>query len=202
MGSRIKHEIKALTFHEVGVKIDDALDSAKMEFAKFKGGQETLAEAMKHLEGLCSHVDNDTKSGIYDLQTAGHVKKYITRSIEVLRNMGIQCEVGSYTSQGKIQAFQKAVGLAKNLYDTERAAAEAVAAAEAETEGVKTEPARPGDRDEGKHPGDPLADRREPKVSQEDIPPSKQEAEAVDFEPVPVPAVPAQAPKRGRRKAV
>jgi hypothetical protein len=155
--SKLKHEIKAAALHEMGMKLEDVLEAAKMELAKFRGVQEANKELMQKVEDLCAHVDNDLKSGVFDITTAGHVKKYILRAVEVVRNLGIQAEVNAYTSQGRIQGTQKTIALTKAMFDTERAS---VAAMDAAEKALATgEELRPHERVAGVHPGNPLADR-------------------------------------------
>jgi hypothetical protein len=112
---------------------------------------------MQKVEDLCAHVDNDLKAGVFDIATAGHVKKYILRAVEVIRNLGIQAEVNAYTAQGRIQGTQKTIALTKAMFDAERAS---VAAMEAIEKAVAAgEEVRPHERVSGVHPGNPLADR-------------------------------------------
>jgi hypothetical protein len=155
--SKLKHEIKASALHEMGVKLEDVLEAAKMELAKFRGVQESNKELMQKVEDLCAHVDNDLKAGVFDIATAGHVKKYILRAVEVIRNLGIQAEINSYTAQGRIQGTQKTIALTKAMFDAERASVVAMEAIEKAV--AAGEEVRPHERVSGVHPGNPLADR-------------------------------------------
>lgn len=155
--SKLKHEIKAAALHEMGMKLEDVLDAAKMELAKFRGVQEANKELMQKVEDLCAHVDNDLKAGVFDIATAGHVKKYILRAVEVVRNLGIQAEISSYTAQGRIQGTQKTIAMTKAMFDAERAAVVAIETVEKAV--AAGEEIRPHERVPGVHPGNPLADR-------------------------------------------
>lgn len=183
--SKLKHEIKAAALHEMGMKLEDVLDAAKMELAKFRGVQEANKELMQKVEDLCTHVDNDLKAGVFDIATAGHVKKYILRAVEVVRNLGIQAEISAYTAQGRIQGTQKTIALTKAMFDAERASI--VAMEKVEKAIADGEDLRPHERVSGVHPGNPLADR----VRKSDPTPSVEVA--APMEPPPKPEVPTKA---------
>jgi hypothetical protein len=162
---RVKHEVKVLTYHEMGVKLDDQLEAAKSEQSGFDGAKKAFALGRSKVEELTSHIDKDAKDGTLDVEQATLVKRWVLRSMEVLRNLGIQAEVQAYQAQGKVIALEKSVNIIKALHDNEKVLLDSVVALEKAiadgTVEVEDDPRRPVSRNTGEHPGDPLASRRE-----------------------------------------
>lgn len=168
MGNILKHEIKALTYHEVGSKLDDQLEAAQREQSGFDGAKQALTSAKTLVEGLTAHVDKDLKDGTLDIEQATLAKRWVLRSAGVIQNLGIQAEVQNYQAQGKVLALRQAVKVTNSLYTTEKDLWEG-AKNSTSGEEVGDEGGRPVARAVGTHPGNPLEERRE--VAPE--PPSK-----------------------------
>jgi hypothetical protein len=192
MGNKLKHEIKALTYHEVGVKMDDLLEGAKADLTRFDGAKQALIQGKQKVEELTLHVDKDMREELMSPEQASLVKRYLIRAVSVLQNLGIQSEIQYYQTQGRVAAMEKAVGITKGFYDAEKARFEAADAAEKEVllGGVEEEDSRrPSAREVGTHPGNAIADRKEE---------SKQ---AVEETPVEIVSEPTDEPvKRIRKK--
>jgi len=166
--NKLKSEVKALTYHEVGAKLDDQLESAEREQFSMEGAKIALTEAKNLVEQLLSHVDKDVQEGVLDVAQATLAKRWVMRSMQVVQNLALRAEVQNYQSQGKVLALRQTVKVAKSLYDAEKANLDALI--KAETEETETvDPRRPDARVSGTHPGDPLADRREKGVAQVEV---------------------------------
>ena len=169
MSSKLKHEVKALTYHEIGMRLDDQLDAAKSEQSGFEGAKQAFQVATKRVEDLTSHIDKEVKDGTLDLEQSTLAKRWVLRAVNIVSNLAIQSEVQLYQAQGKVMALNQAVKHAKTMYDQEKARLdEAIAAEKALSEAVDSgeevladDPKRPSARPVGEHPGDPLAARRE-----------------------------------------
>jgi len=164
MGNKLKHEIKALTYHEVGMKMDDLLEGAKADLARFDGAKQALIHGKQKVEELTQHVDKDMREELMSPEQAALVKKYLIRAVSVLQNLGIQSEIQYYQTQGRVAAMEKAVGVTKSFYDTERAKFDAADAAEKEVllgAVEEDDSRRPKAREVGTHPGNAIADRKE-----------------------------------------
>ncbi len=120
-----KGELKAAVVHEVGVKVDDMLESAKAESAKHTGANVALLAAAKKVAELAQHVDKDLEEGkLNDLEphlVAQAVKKYITRCEGVLHNLAEVSARAKLTSEGRIQMAELIVGNLKKVHDAELA---------------------------------------------------------------------------------
>lgn len=173
MGNKLKHEIKALTYYEVGMKMDDLLEGVKSDLARYDGAKQALVHGKQKVEELTVHVDKDMKEELMTPEQASLVKKYILRAVNILMNLGIQSEVQHYQTQGKVIAMEKVVKVTKDFYDAEKVKQEASELAEKEAllGGVEEDPRRPVAREMGTHPGNAIADRKASKKSiEESIP--------------------------------
>jgi hypothetical protein len=178
---KIKHEVKVLTYHEMGVKLDDQLEAAKLEYSSLDGSKKAFAFGKSKVEELTAHIDKDTRDGTLDVEQSTLAKRWVLRAVAVLQNLGVQSEVQSYQAQGKIIALEKSVGIVKTLHDNEKALLDSVVALEkAVADGtVEVEDLRrPVARSVGDHPGDPLADRREETASVPEVEQAIEEAES------------------------
>lgn len=155
MGNKLKHEIKSLTYHEIGVKLDDQLEAAKGEKHGYDGAKSALARTKILIENLTANIDVEAKDGALTIEASALAKKWVLRAANVVQNIGIQAEVQAHQAHGKIIALEQAVKVTKTLYEAEKAQLEA------ESEGEERDPRRPDARPSGQHPGNPLADRRE-----------------------------------------
>jgi hypothetical protein len=149
--SVLKSELKQLVTHEIGVRVDDALEGAKREQHALEGRQVAFAEGAKAVEVLLAHVDKDVTEEKYDLATADLIKKYVVRSIQVLQGLAAQGTNLMLAQAGKVQAFAHTVTLLNGMLAAEKANAEkmraAISAASAspplESGEAPTEPPRP-----------------------------------------------------------
>lgn len=120
-----KGELKAAVVHEVGVKVDDMLESAKAESAKQTGANVALLAAAKKVAELAQHVDKDLEAGDLENLEPPHVaqaiKKYITRCEGVLHNLAEVAARAKLTSEGRVQMAELIVGNLKKVHDAEHA---------------------------------------------------------------------------------
>jgi hypothetical protein len=126
-------KIRAQVAHEIGVRLDDALEAARGETVRWEGSNQGLLMGQKAILGLLPHVDRDIEEGKYDLQTATAVKLYINRCAQVCANMAVQSSTQRAMSQGQIQMGEANVKVVKKFHEDELRRAEAIAAAEAES---------------------------------------------------------------------
>jgi hypothetical protein len=129
--SLLKSELKQLFTHEVGVRIDDALEAAKRDLNVLDGRQQAFLDGAKAVEALQTYVNKDVDEDKFDLKTAEHVKRYVTRAVTALQNLSQQAVGAKLTAQGKVLGFEHTITLLKGIMDAERAKAEAIRAAAA-----------------------------------------------------------------------
>lgn len=139
-----KAELKRLVTHEIGVRVDDALDVARNDRFKLEGRLGAFADAAKALEGVLGAVDKDIEAQVFDPATGQHVKNYVLRCAQLMQSLGQQTGTQRLMQQGKVQAFEHTVALLKNLMEDELRKAQDVAVPPAAVPPpAPTVPARP-----------------------------------------------------------
>jgi hypothetical protein len=129
--SVLKSELKQLVAHEVGVRVEDALEGTKRDLAVMEGRQAGLSEGAQTIEALLGFVDKDLDAGTLDIPTAEAVKRFITRGVHALNNAAQNAANLRIAQTGKVQALTQTVGMLQDMIDKEKAKAEAMIAAQA-----------------------------------------------------------------------
>lgn len=122
--SILKAELKQLVTHEIGVRIDDALEAAKRELSVLDGKHAAFTDGAKAIEALQAMVDKDVEEEVFDLKTAAVVKKYVTRGVNALQNLAQQASLHKIGQTGKVQGFEHTISLLKGIFEAEKAKAE------------------------------------------------------------------------------
>lgn len=117
--SVFKSVIKAAAAQEIGEVADNLLEAAQFEVKSYEGGMAALQEGHKAIEALCAHVDKDVTDGVYDLQEAGHIKRYLARAAQIPLNMQIQAGNNRLIAQGKVAAYTQIVQRIKKYQEAE-----------------------------------------------------------------------------------
>jgi hypothetical protein len=154
--TKMKSEIRAATFHEVGVQADNLLEAAKVEAAGNQMAKQALLVARQRIEQHSAVVDRDVEAGKLTLVEASKAKHYITQCANILESLAVQAEVQMYLAQGKASTAAQLVQRLKTSFDQEKAKAEA----EVPSGPTEPPPTEPLARAVGAHPGNPLASRR------------------------------------------
>ncbi len=130
--SVLKSELKQLVTHEVGVRVEDALEAAKKEQATLEGKQSGFLDGAKAVEALLTLVDKDLTEEKVDLPTAEAIKRWLLRAFTALQNLSQQASNLKVIQMGKVQGFEHTVKLLQNMIEQEKQkAAQLVAAQEA-----------------------------------------------------------------------
>jgi hypothetical protein len=124
--SVLKSEMKQMVTHEVGVRVEDALEAAKKELSLLEGRQSAFADGAKSLEALLGLVDKDIEETKYDAAVGEHVKRYILRSVHALNNLAANAANLRIAQTGKVQAYTQTISLLQNMIEAEKAKAAAV----------------------------------------------------------------------------
>lgn len=119
------HEIRAGFAHELGCKLDDMLEAAKLEVARGEGSRTALQMAAKKVSELALAVNKDLDEGKLDnlegsLAIAGVIKDYLTRAVTALESGVVAAESHRLQVQGRVQAFEMIVGNVKKIHDLEQ----------------------------------------------------------------------------------
>jgi hypothetical protein len=125
-----KSELRAAGMHEVGVRLDDLLEAARKEVLRCEGAALGLFQCAKAVNDLNAHVDLDVSEGKYDLETAGHVKRYLSRASQVVQNLGVASNNSKMASAGQVQMAETMVTVTKKMFDAEVTKREQIVEAE------------------------------------------------------------------------
>jgi hypothetical protein len=134
----LKAEMKQMVTHEIGVRVDDALEAARKELAVLEGRQTAFLDGAKAVEALMKAVDADCDSEKYGLEVGAEIKRYLSRGSQALQNLSIQANNMRIAQAGKVQGFEHTIRLLQNLIEQEKQKVEQ-AKAKAEEEGVDVE---------------------------------------------------------------
>jgi hypothetical protein len=119
-----KSEFKAAVVSELGVKVEDMAEAAKLDVARNEGAKEALLIASKKVMELTVHVDKDLDEGLFSeagepLVVARLIKKYLSRAATVLESGSVSAENHCLIAQGRLQALQLVVTNMGKIRDAE-----------------------------------------------------------------------------------
>lgn len=121
-----KADIKIAVSCDLGARVEDSMESAKAEVLRQEGSTSALLQAAKACEVLGTHVDKDVDEGKFDLECATHVKRYLERATNALRNLSAHAEQGRVLALGKVNALETTVKIIAKYRDEESAKASAM----------------------------------------------------------------------------
>jgi len=131
MSNVVKSEVKIFAAQEIGVAMDDLLESAQAEVNKCLGAKAALLSAAKTVGHLSGHIDKDVEGGLFDEEASVLIKRYVARAVSGLENLAQSSGNQHLIAIGRVQALEKAVESIKKFQDSERAKMAVKLAAEA-----------------------------------------------------------------------
>jgi hypothetical protein len=156
-----KAQVKVGTAHEIGCRLDDALEAATKDLYRLEGAAQAFRQAAQSVEGLAKHVDREMDEGKFDLETAKLIKKYVERAHQMMTNLTMQADNNRMAQTGKVSGAEAAVQLVKKFRDDEERKAEALRVALAARAAEAEAPvADEGPRPVGLRPGASIKERR------------------------------------------
>lgn len=115
-----KSELKKLTIHDIGCRVDDMLEACNKEREQLIGGKSAAEQVAKLIDSLNSHADKDLESGaIPDLETLSLVKKYIGRAFFAAKGLADNLANREVMSAGKQDLASKVIDMLSNMQDQE-----------------------------------------------------------------------------------
>jgi hypothetical protein len=109
--STFMRDVRIQAFHEVGVKIDDALEAARLETARREGAYAAYVNSARNVIELI-------KSAAESNNTAA-ATEWVKKSAEVCENLALQAQALVHASRGAEKQTSALVALVKQLYDLE-----------------------------------------------------------------------------------
>jgi len=132
-----KYDSKIEAIHEIGVRLDDALEATKVEMTRHEGAQGAYLHSAKSVQALQAHLAKDAEEGRVDSTAAKIAAEWVARAVQVCENLSKQAGNAVLMSKGAELQTTRLVSLVKNLHelevarrDREAAPAEATAAPE------------------------------------------------------------------------
>lgn len=106
--------------HEIGIKVEDSLETARREIAILEGRTAGLKDAVKVLEAVPSRLSKDVEEGKLDLELAAKVGEYVTLASKTLQQLVTNSVTQRGIAAGKVQGLEQTVKLLSNLLGKER----------------------------------------------------------------------------------
>lgn len=116
--------------HDIGLRLDDALEASEREATRLEGGAEWVTRAAPFVIQAHAAIEAEVESGKMDLEAAQVAKAILSRLGSQLSQLATQATSDMQAARGKVAAFRAAVGLTKQAFDSETAKAKAAAQAE------------------------------------------------------------------------
>lgn len=115
-----KAEVKMLTLHGLGCRVDDMLEGVQQELYRTEGGVVTLASAKKAVEQLSELVSDDVAKQRYDENTAAKIKEYLERCVLLLATQQKRADFERIAAHGKITALKSVIEIVKKEHAAEK----------------------------------------------------------------------------------
>lgn len=125
-----KSDIKISVAHEIGCRLDDALESINKDLYRLEGASSVYRHVIQVLHELNVIVDSDHVEEKIDIDSFNAVKKYFEKAIVVIKQQSMQAENNKHIQLGKIQSMQSAIHITKCLKDEEETKSKLSAARE------------------------------------------------------------------------
>lgn len=119
-----KTELRKAAIHEVGSRLDDALEASKADQYRLEGGVKAAQVAFERVGQLIVVVSGDMDKGALDIEQAKLVKGYLAQAQAQMRDLVISTEKRMHMAAGAVLGMERAVREAKSAYDREAAKAE------------------------------------------------------------------------------
>lgn len=114
-----KSEIKMGVAHDIGCRLEDALEAAKQDVYRWEGAKMAYTQATKDVNGLLGHLKRDVEEQKLSMDQGILVQRWLTRSRDVCQNLTLQADAMICKVKGKVEAMEKAVKITKGVYDVE-----------------------------------------------------------------------------------
>lgn len=114
-------ELKQQVVHEVGVRVEDAMEAAKGEVHLIEGRQTAFLEAAQLSEMLSASLNKDVDAGTLTMDEAKKLMPYLTKLAQQFRQLTVQMANQRNLAAGKVQGLEQTVKLLNNMVEIEKA---------------------------------------------------------------------------------
>ena len=118
-----KTELRSAGMSEVGNKLDDVLEATKHELHRAEGGQASVQVSMERVLQLTTTVNKEVDDGVLSIDDAKLVKTWLVKVQMLLKGQAAENDNRMMVSKGVVLGVDRAVKVAKTMYDLEMAKA-------------------------------------------------------------------------------
>ena len=140
-----KSDIKIGAIHELGCRFDDSLELMEKDLYRFEGVIAAYRQVVQMADDFRGVIEKDLASQKLSHEAYEVVKGYFDKLSNILNQQSDKSESNKFIQQGKLQAMQMAVQIAKRFKEEEE---------------LKRIPSREGERTIGEHPGQSVKTKR------------------------------------------
>ena len=119
-----KTELRKAAIHEVGTRLDDALEASRADQHRMEGGLKAAQVAFERVGQFIGTINGDMDSGKLDIVQAKMVKGYLARLQAQMAELVTSTERRMHVAAGAVLGMERAVREAKSAYDREAAKVE------------------------------------------------------------------------------
>lgn len=157
----LKLEVRRQAAHEIGIKIEDRLEAARLEAARAEGAGQMALQLQRQVEALHAHVDKSIAAEEFEtLAVAQHIKDWITRASAVCGSGAQSASNNALVARGKLQALEDAVKLVAGVHQDATKRLALLQQASAEDDGPPAGDPGAAARIVGEHPRESVRVRR------------------------------------------
>jgi len=114
-----KHDNKIETIHEIGVRLDDALEASKVEVTRYEGAQVAYLTASRAVQALLASIAKEVEDKRTDAVSAKLATDWVSRAAQVCENLSKQAANSVLMAKGAELQTTRLVGMVKSLHDLE-----------------------------------------------------------------------------------
>lgn len=125
-----KSEVKIAMAHEIGVRMDDALEAAKFDVARADGGAQEAARIASDIDSVLGRVQKDIDDGRLTMEAGKVVVGWVLQAKNVATSHAQQAAHAKILCQGRVIACEASVKLMLDVKTSEENKVRAAAAVE------------------------------------------------------------------------
>lgn len=115
--SQLKAAIAVQVSEDIGSKLEDAFERAKLEISRLEGQRAGAAACMDRVNHLLNVVSKELDEGKLDEEQSLLIKPWLVRAHVACDGVLKQSENDIFAAQGQVRFAEQAVGLVKKVRD-------------------------------------------------------------------------------------
>lgn len=119
--SALLRDVRLQLIHELGVKMDDALETAKAETIRREGAHAAYANSARNVRALFAQAEKEHQAGKLTATQYATAVNWIKRSVAICDSLTAQAGPLMHSSKGAERQAATVVASLKQMYDLEEA---------------------------------------------------------------------------------